>query len=521
MEHNFLAPPAPFDPFDAMRVQESRRRRRLLSGTWGVDLEQRLLLQFGLTRRGIIGPKSKMKNGFKRLCEELACLFNDVPRLRHGVGELQPFLGPDGLLLKSGIWPGMRRVQTFTLGQRESFVRADWAPTGKLTFRLIYADMFTAKSHAYDPGVPYEVNELVWREVSGKGKWTWETLSIEDVDHPQYVIREATSDGKVGTDVTGDVLGRKVSEDAFPYRYCIGERRGEPFIPGEMFHAEMPHALWDPFNWTELVDGALDLAVACNLWLHSYFRASWPQRWGLDVRVEGAAAEDTDSGRRSEIPVDPTSLVHLTAKNDAKNPQVGQWLPGANVKEMIDALANFTQLISDVAGVDASHIVRESSDAWSGAALSINRDGKREAQRIYTPQFHPPTLRLVEKAAALVNLAEVLTSPLPETGYRLDFVGLPLSPQELEARRRHHSELIAAGRMSVVEAYVEEHPGTTPDEARKAIVEGRLEELRIKRDVEAAAAKEGLLVEEPEPDEPADDEESPKDDAPTAPPPAK
>jgi hypothetical protein len=494
VEHSFQNPPAPADPYDALRIQENRRRRRLLSGLWGIDLEQRLLLQFGLDRRGVIGPKSRIKNGYKRLCEELSCLFNDNPNTRHGAGELLPFLGPDGLLTRSGLWPGMRRVQTFTLGQRETFVRVDWAPSGKLTHRLVYADMFTAKSHDYDPGVPYEVSELRWREVDGKGKWTWETLSIEDLDRPRYEIREATFDGKEGPDLTQKVIGAPVSGDWYPYRWTQGERRGMPFIPGEMFHAEMPHALWDPFNWCELVDASLDLAVACNFWLHVMFRASWPQRYGVDVRVEGVATEDTDAGRRSGVPTDPTSFVHLTAKSGTQNPVVGQWLPGANVKEMGEAIGAFARMVSDVAGVDASHIVRESADAWSGAALSINRDGKREAQSIYAPQFHPPTLGLVEKSAAIVNLAVVLDAALPEEGYRLDFVGLPLSPQELEARRRHHTELIEAGRMSIVEAYAEEHPGATKDEARKALVDGRLEGQRIEQAAKEAAEKEKLVA---------------------------
>jgi hypothetical protein len=491
---NYLSPPVPVDSADAMRWQESRRRRRLLEGMWGIDLEQRIRLHFGLVRRLILGPKSKSRNLYRRLVSELAVLYRSPPKVTNRQGDAEALLGPDGMLARAGLWPMMRSVQFFTLGVREEAVRVEFDPvTRRTAYRQVHADNMLAKSRALDPGVPIEIKELRWYELEGRGRWCWECLSIEDMANPTYHIYEATSDNKERADLTVAILGREVSGDAYPYRWTQGERRGEPFLPYVLYHADISSKLWDPYAWVELADAALDVAAAWTWWGHLLFKASWPQRYGIDVYVEGTVPEETDTGLRSEVPADASSLIHLRARSGATNPQVGQWQPSADILSTAQAIGLFEKGCSDIAGIDAAHIVRESSDAWSGAALSISRDGKREAQSLYEPQFHPRDLELLEKSAALVNLSEVLDAPLPEEGYRIVYAPISLSGTELDTRRRHHTELIDKGRMSLVEAYQEEHPGLTPDEARQALVEARLENLRIEQMAKAKAQAEGLL----------------------------
>lgn len=485
----FGNPPVPAEPGDAQRWQETRRRRRLLEGLWGVDLEQRLMLHFGQVRRAIVGPKSKSRNLYRRLTTELAVLYRDPPRVWHRqLGETPEFLGPDGLLAAAGLWPLMRRFQSGVLGMREQFLRVDWDPRRRLpAFRVVTPDVVCAESFDLDPGTPVEVRELRWRVVGGRGLWTWECLSIADLDAPTYRI---VSCGQDGADLTEQVLGRPASGPWYPYRYTQGPRRGEPFLPYVLYHADVHGCLFDPYAWTELADAALDVAVAWTWWGHLLFKASWPQRWGIDVYVEGTVAEDTAQGRRSEVPADATSLIHLAARAGATNPQVGQWSPSADVKTVAESIGMFEAGCSDIAGIDAAHIMRESADAWSGAALSISRDGKREAQSVYEPAFQPRDLELLEKTAAIVNLAQVLSAPLPEAGYRIAYTRIPLSADELERRRRHHTEMIAANRMSRTEAYMQEHPGITEAEARTALEKIAAENAKYEEGAEAAEAEE-------------------------------
>lgn len=492
--NEYLSPPVPVDSYDAQRWQESRRRRRLLEGMWGVDLEHRIRLHFGIVRRMILGPKSKSRNLYRRLVTELSVLYRTPPKVANRYGGADALLGPDGMLARSGIWPQMRSVQTYALGVREEAVRIEFDPiTGRPAYRQVHADNLCGRSRALDPGVPVELRELRWYEFEGRGRWAWDILSTEDPDRPFYRIEEVRGDGREGTDITRQVLGREVSGDAYPYRWTQGPRRGQPFLPYVLYHADISSQLFDPFSWIELADAALDVAAAWTWWGHLLFKASWPQRYGIDVYVEGMIPEETDGGLRTEVPADASSLIHLRTRSGAVNPQVGQWQPSADILNTAQAIGLFERGCSDIAGIDAAHIVRESSDAWSGAALSISRDGKREAQALYQPQFEPRDIELLEKSAALVNLSETLAAPLPEEGYRVLYAPIGLAYQELEQRRRHHTELIEKGRMSLTEAYQEEHPGVTPDEARAALVDARVETMRIDAEAKAKAQAEGLL----------------------------
>lgn len=460
MDHHYELPPAPAAPHDALRWQESRRRRRMLEGAWGTDLEDRLLQHFGPTRTEIMGPKSRSKNPFKKLCDDLAVLYIGTPKARQAdLGELLPLLGPDGLVTKAGLWPQMRKVQTYTIGLREMLVRADWSSRlGGLTYRMVTPDTVVALSHPDSPGVPVEIRELRWREVPGiGGRWCWDVLSIANPTAPTYRIVECSDRNEI--DWTERILGGNYSGAAYPYR----RRDGTPVLPYVMYHAETASQLWNAHDWVEIVDASLDVAACATFFLHAVFRASWPQRWAMGAGIVGAVAENG----RTSVTVDVSSLVHLEPTDQGVQPQIGQWGPGCEVDKLQQAISAYETSVQNVAGVDAANIVRSSGDAWSGAALSISRDGKREAQRTFAPQFRDSDLRLIELSAVLAN--RFGGHSFPESGYRIDYAALPLSPQELDARRRHHTELIAAGRMSPVEAYQEEHPGTTRDEAISAL----------------------------------------------------
>jgi hypothetical protein len=471
-----------------------------------MDLEDRLLAHFGPDRRGAMGPNSRAKCAFKRVCEELSSTYYEPPRVRHPAQRkehpddpapvVEALVGPEGMISATGLWSQMRRFQVLVLGLREAFIRVDWdARRNGLTYRQVGPEWVVAKCRIADPTKPIEVRELRWRDFVGGGKWCWDILSIVDPENPVYRVIEANLDPQaLEVDRTADALGGDRSGANYPYRWTQGDRRGDPFLPYVLYHAEDAGCLFDAWNWTELVEASLDIACLWTFWQHGVFRASWPQRYAINAYVAGTVSEDGDAGRRSAVPTDPTSLVHLEPGEPGTQPQVGQWGTSADVKSMGEAIAAFENTVIAITGIDGAHIMRQSADAVSGAALSISRDGKREAQRVYAPQFRPRDVELVEKSAALVNVAMVLAEDLPEDGYRVDYGTVPLSPQELEARRKHHGELIAAGRMSPIEAYMEEHPGTTEDEAREALVDVRLTGLRIEQAAKVRAEGEGLIA---------------------------
>ena len=489
------APPNPSNKYDCDRWTETRRRKRMIDGCWDIDLEERLLQHFGLTRRRAMGVKSRSKNPYRKLCDDLSVLYNSQPKVTHGASdEIPEFLGQEGLLYQSGLWQLAKKNQIYVVGLRECLFRAEWSKrTNSLTYRIVTPDCVTGRAYADDPANPVEISELRWREAVGA--WCWDELSVADPANPYYRIvrQDKTSGGRI--DVTLDVLGREYSGDAYPYRGADGV----PYLPYVVYHAEWSSQLWNPYDWIEIVDASLDVACCATFFLHSVFRASWPQRWAMNAFVAGATPEDGDNGaRRTEVVTDPDSLLHLVADREGTQPQIGQWAAGANVSELMQAISAYERSVMNVSGVDAANIVRDSADAWSGAALSISRDGKREAQKHFTPQFRASDLQLIEISAKLAN--KFGGFDFPETGYRIVYSAIPLDEKEQELKIQRHALLIEAGRMSIVEAYQEEHPGTTRGEALLSLQRIRAEN--------AAVVAQDIMKEEPEdPAEPDDNTE--------------
>jgi len=473
------------DPFDAARVQETRKRVRIMDGVWDHDLEQRMISHFGLVRREVMGPLTESKNLAKKLCDELSVLYVKPPKVRHGLdGEVSALLGQDGLIGQAGLWSLMPKCQRYTLALREMLVRVDWsAENDALVYRLVTPDLVTAESHPDAPGVPVVIRELRWRaQIKG---WAYDVFDISDRQNPTFKIKT-----KDGNDITEQILGASYSGESYPWRRTEGELAGDPVLPYVLYHAEVASRLWNCFDWSEVFEATLDIACCYSFLLHGIKNASWPQRYAVGAHVAGATTDGENSNYRS-VPADPSSLLQLEASQDGIQPQIGAFGEGIDVAKLQQAIAAIEQAMMNVAGVDAANIVRNSSDAWSGAALSINRDGKREAQSVYTPQFRVADLHLIELSAIVSNVFGGFN--FPESGYRIDYVSIPLSANELAARRQHHDALIASGRMSPVEAYIEEHPGTTIEEAILALDKIKVDTALATRSLDGTSAQDTAL----------------------------
>jgi len=463
--HHYGAPPIPADPADAMRWEESRRRERLLSGCWDLDLERVLTATFGRVRRPVIGRRSRAKNPFRDVCTQLAANYLNDPTVEHPDGEFPELLGSDQIVDSIGLWPLMRRVQTRLIGLREMAVHISWSKElNRPVTRMVRPDTLTGTSYVSAPGVPVALRELRWRGGFG---WCWDSYSIQEGDTFFRVV-QVGSGGKDGPDVTSEVLGGSFDGDAYPYRYTQGERKGRPFLPYALYHASAREVLWDPYEGIELVDGTLDLACAWTYLQHTFFRAAFPQRWVMNARVAGAAPVDTTYGARTEVATDPTGLLHLDSDPDmpqGASSQVGQWGPGADPEMLARVIEKMDRAIGSFDGFNGHEIFAGSSNPASAEALVISRDGQRQAQARYAEELEPSDSDTLSKLAAICNLEGATLRSLPESGWDIDYAFIPLSPNEAASRRLHAAEMVAAGRMSIVDAYMWEHPGCLRSEA--------------------------------------------------------
>ena len=109
-------------------------------------------------------------------------------------------------------------------------------------------------------------------------------------------------------------------------------------------------------------------------------------------------------------------------------------------------------------------VSRKSGDPRSGYALAVSREEQRDAARRLEPQFRRGDLELLRIVAALVN-ARTPDDPLPESGWSISYQSLPPSQSEIDGILTR----VDGGLMSRVDAYIELHPGMTPEQAAREL----------------------------------------------------
>lgn len=458
-------PPVPEVQAERVRWEEERRRRRMMDGTWRADLEARMIAHFGSIRREALGPMSMAVNPAANVWREMSVLYDAAPQVIHQLPGAGDEMATRTRL--AGLWQIMQSVQPMVLACREYLVRADAEDgTGRLRYRPVPPDMVIATSSTAAPDVPVAVSELRPRMIGGEWRWTMDVLSVEDPEAPVYRVVTVGPHLEPLEDVSVEALGGVMSGDAYPYR----TRTGEPVLPYVLYHAQRPgDRLWDPWGQVELVEGTLDVACMHQMLIHVYRDASWPQRWALNARVAGLGVTMDPSVRAAEVITDPSTLLHLEANPEAASGtiQVGQWSPGGDPLMLEEVLANMIARLATDAGIPPSDVQRLGGTARSGVAISLTNEGKRTQQRRFAAVFRDSDERLLRLSAILVNRAT--GSNLPESGYQVVYSQIPLSPAEMEARRKHAIELLDKKLMSRVEAYCEMHPGMTPEGARQAL----------------------------------------------------
>lgn len=437
--------PAPSSHLTMARWEHTRLRRRLMSGEWTEDLVRRLTTQVGTVRRDGWGVPKTTTNPFSAICREQAALYSREPVVRDLLGLVISGVLSDSIK-DSGLWARGSEFQAHVIGLREALWRVDVSPIGALGYRPVWPDLVEARAEAARPDQPVELRELRWRDGWG---WTWDHLAILGEGAPYYRIERYGTD----SDITVDILGESFEGDAYPYRYADGV----PFLPYVLYHARsLGDRLFHERDLLETVEASLDLAVAHTMLGHVLTDCSWPQRWMLGCSPAGGDA--SADGSRRDVIADPAVVLQLVPdSNFTGQPSVGQWQASASPGELEEVISRLTDRIAVEAGLPPGDVQRNSGSVRSGYSISLSNEGKRTAARRFAPSFRASDEELVGKSAALLNRA--LGLGLAEGGYSVQYVDLPLSPEELRSRREHVLAVLAAGLMSRVDAYQELNPG--------------------------------------------------------------
>jgi hypothetical protein len=304
------------------------------------------------------------------------------------------------------------------------------------------------EAHPDQPDIPLYYQEYRLRSKDGKGVWIADVIDIRDPNYPTFKMHKIDSSGEIGIDVSDEYMGGPLEGESYPWK----DKSGRPFLPLVLYHAEKTGHLWDPYTGSQMVYGSLTSATLYTLWLHLVRDACWAQKWIAGLSVSGLNQMDQDQvARRSAIATDPSSILVFAQDPDANTqPQVGTFQVPVDPGSLLESIAKYETRVALAAGLSPADISRQSGDPRSGYAIAISRSGQRESAKRFAPIFRVGDESLLAKSAMLSN--RYLGTNLPESGYRVSYISLPLSAEENKAQTADIIARMDAGLMSPVMA---------------------------------------------------------------------
>jgi hypothetical protein len=475
-----ITPAKPSAPTAATeeRWRHSALRKRLILGAWLEDLELELSRHLPADRRESWGPADLSSNPFEQITRQLSVLYHEMPTVTHMDESIDALIGRNGLATMAGLWPLMQRTQQMVLGMREAVIRIDIRPqiensiiSSGLQYRLVTSDYVYMESHPDQPDVPIYYVEYRLREYEGEECWIADCLDIRDPNNPTFRMKKINSGGEIGIDVTEYYLDSSADGADYPYR----DSRGIPFLPITLYHAEKTGNLWDPYNGSQMVYGSLTSAVLYSMWVHLVRDACWAQKYVAGLSVAGLNQMDQDQvARRSAVSTDPSSILVFSQDPEANGqPLVGTFNVPVEPANLLESIAKYETRVALAAGLSPADISKTSGDPRSGFALAVSKSGQRESQKKFAPVFRMGDEELLAKSAMLSN--RFLGTNLPESGYRVQYHAIPLTPTEMKAQRDDIIGKMDAGLMSPVQAIMEMYDDMDKLEAQKMLIEIRRE----------------------------------------------
>ena len=475
-----LSPVKPQAPTTATgeRWRHSALRKRLILGAWSQDLEDSLAMHLPPDRREAWGPADLSSNPFEQITRQLSVLYHEMPTVTHMEDPIDALVGRKGMATDAGLWPLMQRTQQMVLGMREAVMRIDVRPqlensiiNSGLQYRLVTSDYVYIEAHPDQPDVPIYYLEYRLREYEGSECWIADEMDIRDPYYPTFRMRKIDAGGSLGIDVTEHYMDSSADGADYPYR----DSRGIPFLPITLYHAERTGNLWDPYNGSTSVWGSLSSAVLHTMWTHLVRDSCWAQKYVAGLSVAGLNQMDQDQvSRRSAVSTDPSSILVFAQDPEAQGqPLVGTFQVPVEPAKLLESISRYETRVALSAGLSPADISRQSGDPRSGYALAVSRSGQREAQKKYAPIMRMADEELLAKSAMLSN--RFLGTSLPETGYRVQYHSIPLTPDEMKAQRDDIIGKMDAGLMSPVQAIMEMYDDMDRMEAQKMLLEIRRE----------------------------------------------
>lgn len=452
----------PSDPTDQQRWLHTRVRRRLLDETWEQDVVERLSARLTPGRVVNLGRPVTSLNLFQSAVAQLAVQYDQPPTVTNPALD-DPATADVWSVVQEDthIWElGQTNAET-VIGLRENLVKLHRTPRG-VRLSLAYPDTVEVETAEGDPDYITKVSEACIYTIDGKPEACWTVWDITDPLRPTRTIRT--------------IDGRDISTLADPAweGWVDFYEDGTPFIPYVRYRAKWSPKTWCAYDWSTLVEAAIDCAILWTAWHKWVMDASWAQRYVIDLMLQGLTVTGSGAGATASVEADPASILCFQTKGE-KSGSASQFAPPGSPKELADSIMIFQGSVLSNVGIHPADIEASSSPS-SGVAIQLKRSSQRRLAKKFVPQFRQGDTELLKKIAATHNSLAVEGTPaLPETGWGIEYHLPEQSADEVEAEMGQDLRMVEAGLASKVDIFVKLHPELTREGALQRLLDIRAE----------------------------------------------
>lgn len=467
--------------FDTNRRTMQQLRWRLLNQDYGDDasgegwVRPNIDAFLGPERAALIPAVDFSNNALLTAAMQLSTpgLYNRAPQVSHADDNGMELAE---IMCESGYWLHMQRVQFLTVGMGDAFLHIS-ALDGKPSFREVPPHHVVVDVAPEDPSRVVRFRELRLRDCSSLGigmglRWCWDVYDLSDAS---FKIVSADNDGLLLTNLIG-LPAEGVSGDLYPWKYADGSA----YIPYVHYATQVSGAFWHHNETRGLTRATLSQMAFQTAANQSAFDSSHSTAIIAGCHSPGAPVNSTAGDGSGGIPASRMALLPGSAlfleTIDQQQPLVAQLRPSADLAQLRLWMAGQEAALLTRMGLAADDVQFMAANPTSAGSLAIRNRAKTMVSGRIEPYFRMADQTALKMVAALLGY--------PETGYSISYQQISLAPEDEKTTLEAEKLELDMGLTSRVILYQNHHPGTSREDAIRALQQIDADEADLGEDTE-------------------------------------
>lgn len=465
-----------FPEHEQERVQEQETRYQLLMEDADVKVEAHIR-QYVADRVRTWGPPDTSRNPIVAICVAMSTPghYGRTPTL-HGVGAEQV------ARLTDSLWPLLQHAQYLAFGLGSvAVLTLQPDPEQPPTFELVPPHHGWAITSEEDQRRVVKFHHLRvrgWKDVAGRDVlgYAWDVWDVSNPTAPSFRVVEALDSGAIGRDITELVGLRSLEGDSYP----TGLRdvvTGRPFVPYVIRRCRDDGSLWSWRRGRGAFRGTLNAMLLNTYCMKSARDCTGESHIVSNVTPAISKQRVSTDGPIASFDINPGEVILATHE-----PQSNPWAFSFGAGDHLPQIAAFAKdYISSLAvdlGVTPTDAARAGANPMSGVAIHLTNSAKREEQARQEPLVRLADLATLRQVVSLASASGLLAAVDPR-GLGISYEEIEASPDEERQEREELDWKLEHGFASPVDAYVDMHPGVTPDVAKVELARIAAEKAEI------------------------------------------